>query len=103
LKQKNGEVGACAVKLDMAKAYDRIEWRYLKEMMLKLGFASKWVDLIMGCVETVSLSVKVNGQLSEMFTPSRGIQQGDPISPYLFLLCAQGFSDLLNFKGPQFL
>lgn len=93
----------CAVKLDMAKAYDRVEWVYLRNIMLKLGFNESLVNLIMKCVETVKLSVRVNGQLSEMFSPTRGIRQGDPLSPYLFLFCAEGLTSLLKFSSPNYL
>lgn len=67
--------------------------------MLKLGFAESFVRIIMRCVTSVSFSVRVNGQLSNPFKPSRGIRQGDPISPYLFLLCAEGLSCLLRVVG----
>jgi hypothetical protein len=67
--------------------------------MVKMGFALPWINLIMKCVETVSFSVRMNGQYSEYFTPSRGIRQGDPISPYLFLLCSEGLSALLKHSG----
>jgi hypothetical protein len=103
LKNKKGKSGVCAVKLDMAKAYDRVEWQYLRAIMLQLGFREEWVSLIMRCVESVTFSVRVNGLFSEVFKPSRGIRQGDPISPYLFLLCAEGLSCLLKNTGPQFL
>jgi hypothetical protein len=102
LKKKKGKTGACVVKLDMAKAYDRVEWCYLRNVMLKLGFNLNLVNLIMKCVETVRLSVRVNGHLFNTFSPTRGIRQGDPMSPYLFLLCAEGLSSLLKFSGPQF-
>jgi hypothetical protein len=71
--------------------------------MVKLGFAEGWISLVMKCVETVSFSVRVNGQFSEFFKPTRGIRQGDPISPYLFLLCEEGLSSLLKFSGPLYL
>ena len=103
LKRKKGKMGACAVKLDMAKAYDRVEWDYLKRIMLTLGFCDTFVSLIMRCVTSVSLSVRVNGVLTDSFRPSRGIRQGDPISPYLFLLCAEGLSCLLKSMGPMYL
>jgi hypothetical protein len=71
--------------------------------MEKLGFAANWIKLIMNCVQTVTLSVRVNGHFSEYFKPTRGIRQGDPISPYLFLICSEGLSCLLKYNGPQFL
>jgi hypothetical protein len=103
LRRKKGVTGACALKLDMAKAYDRVEWIYLQSIMLKLGFSEGFVSLIMKCVQTVKFSVRVNGHFSDMFSPTRGIRQGDPISPYLFLLCAEGLSSLLKFSGPNYL
>jgi hypothetical protein len=86
----------CAYKLDLSKAYDRVGWGYLKLLLEKLGFHSKWVQWIMTCVSTVRYTVRFNGVPLAPFAPSRGVRQGDPLSPYLFLLVADGLSLILN-------
>ena len=63
--------------------------------MQKLGFPEKWIERVMTCVTTTSFSILLNGKPYGNVTPSRGIHQGDPLSPYLFLLCAEGFTSLL--------
>ena len=93
--QKKGKKGALALKLDISKAYDKVEWSFFKGMMIKLGFLQGWIDQIMSCVTTSSFSVRLNGKAYGNFRPTRGIRQGDPLSPYLLLICAEAFTSLL--------
>jgi hypothetical protein len=94
--QTGSRADFCAYKLDMAKAYDRVDWRFLEGVLAKLGFHSKWIQWVMTCVTTVRYSVRFNGHLLDSFSPTRGLRQGDPLSPYLFLFVADGLSSLIR-------
>ena len=85
-----------SIKLDMSKAFDRVEWNFIKGVMEKLGFVDTWIYLIMNCVSSASYSVLINCEACGNISPSRGIRQGDPLSPCIFLLCAEGFSALIH-------
>ncbi|KAL9678505.1 hypothetical protein QQ045_016349 [Rhodiola kirilowii] len=98
---KNSKECFASVKIDMSKAYDRVEWVCLANVLTKLGFTDKWVDRVMMCVTTVSYQVKVNDSLSSRIFPGRGLRQffpgrgliqfieQNPLSPYLFLFCTE--------------
>ena len=81
-----GKIGYMTVKLDMSKAYNWVEWVYLENVMRKMGFSEKWIGLIMVCIKTVTYSILVNGEPQGLIQPPKGIRQGDPLSPFLFLL-----------------
>ena len=90
--RKNGLV---ALKLDVSKAYDRLEWSFIEQTMKRMGFSQNWIGLVMKCISSISFSLIINGSVRGLIKPQRGLRQGCPLSPYLFITCAEVFSSLL--------
>uniref|UniRef100_A0A803PBQ1 Reverse transcriptase n=1 Tax=Cannabis sativa TaxID=3483 RepID=A0A803PBQ1_CANSA len=97
LKRKQvGKDGYMAFKLDLSKAYDRVDWHFLCAMLTRLDFADKWVRLIYGCLSMVQYKIVSSGRTLQPIMPSKGLRQEDPIFPYLFFVCAEGFLALIR-------
>ncbi|XP_057444341.1 secreted RxLR effector protein 78-like [Lotus japonicus] len=88
--------GGLLFKIDFAKAYDNVEWDFLLELLQEMGFGGRWIGWMQSCISTASLAVLVNGSPSEFFAIQKGLRQGDPLSPLLFNIVANGMSCMLN-------
>ncbi|GKV28903.1 hypothetical protein SLEP1_g37891 [Rubroshorea leprosula] len=83
-------------KVDFEKAYDRVSWAFLDYMLRRMGFNHVWCQWMKECMQSASISILVNGGTTKQFSPSRGLRQGDPLSPFLFLLIVEGLNGLIS-------
>ncbi|KAK4275212.1 hypothetical protein QN277_018336 [Acacia crassicarpa] len=93
MKQKKGYL---AIKIDLEKAYDRVNWNFLLGCLREINLPGRLIEIIGQCVSSSSMQLLWNGDKADVFNPSRGVRQGDPLSPYLFVLCMEKLSHLIQ-------
>ncbi|XP_059295399.1 uncharacterized protein LOC132048723 [Lycium ferocissimum] len=97
--RRRGLSPRCMLKIDMQKTYDSVEWSFLEQVLVGLNFPSKFIGWIITCIRTVSYSIIINGKPSLPFEAKKGLRQGDPMSPFLFVMVMEYLSRVLKQVG----
>lgn len=90
-----------AIKIYLEKIFDKIEWHFLRNMVHSINLPEKLIKIILSCLSTSKLAILVNGQPADYFQPSRGVRQGDPLPPYIFILGIEFLSILIHNQVTQ--
>lgn len=88
--------GFMLIKVDMKKAYDRIEWSFVGKVLEAWGFSNKARKLILSCLTSVEFNILLNGSITGKVIPSKGLRKGDPLSPFFFILCFEILTKLIE-------
>ena len=97
-KSSKGKKGFVAWKIDLSKAYDRLNWNFIRNVLREIGIRGQILELLMHCITSVKYQAILNGEVSTTVTPKCGIRQGDPLSPYIFVLCMEKLSHIIQQK-----
>jgi len=93
---KNNKQAGMIIQLDLVKDYDKLSWSYIREVLKAYGFDHNWIRWVMALVTSTSFSILLKGSPSRSFRPSRGLRQGDPLSPFLFILMMERLGKVIN-------
>ena len=96
MRKMKGKVGYMALKVDLEKAYDRLSWDFIFDTVNDIGFPPRLITVIMKCFVSTKMQINWNGELTEEFKPTRGVRQKDLLSPYLFVLCMERLSQIIE-------
>lgn len=95
MRSKKGPTGWMTIKVDLEKAFDRLKWEFIANTLSDANLPPHFTRLTMSCLTSSSMQVLLNGEPCPSFRPHRGIRQGDPLSPYIFVMCMERLSQMI--------
>lgn len=101
MRKKKGKKGFMAIKIDLEKAYDKLKWDFVKDTLVDIGLPQPMIELIWHSISSPTMKILWNGKCNENISPSRGVRQGEPLSPYIFVLCMERLSQLISLAVEQ--